>query len=88
MQDWATHNGCTSGPSDKEIGDTTLQTWTSCSNGADIDFYRVNGGGHTWPGTNETIATFLEGSLGKTTQDVDASELMWDFFKRFQLPAA
>ena len=85
MADWATHNKCQSGPSKKNIGDTTRLVWSDCANSADIDFYRTKGGGHTWPGSSELVAAFLENSLGKTTQAVNASELMWEFFSQYRL---
>jgi len=85
MADWATHNKCQAGPSEKKIGDTTRFVWDNCANNADVNFYRTNGGGHTWPGSSETIAAFLESSLGKTTQAVNATELMWKFFSQYKL---
>jgi polyhydroxybutyrate depolymerase len=85
MADWATHNKCQSGPSKKNIGDTTRLVWSDCANSADVDFYRTKGGGHTWPGSSELVAAFLENSLGKTTQAVNASELMWEFFSQYRL---
>ncbi len=85
IQKWAAHNGCPAKPSKKQIGDTTLIAWTGCTNNASVDFYRINGSGHTWPGADETIALFLEPQLGSTTQSVKASELMWKFFQGYQL---
>lgn len=35
-----------------------------------------NGGGHTWPG-RDTVRF-----LGKSTHNISANDLMWDFFKR------
>ncbi len=86
MAGWAAHNECTTGPTKKTFGQTTRLLWSDCANSADVDFYRTSGGGHTWPGSSETIAAFLESSLGTTTQDVDATELMWEFFSQYQLP--
>ena len=87
MADWANHDGCTGDPTVSDLGDTTRTIWSTCKNGVAIDFYRVNGGGHTWPGANQLVADFTEERLGKTTQAVDASALMWDFFKQYQLPS-
>jgi polyhydroxybutyrate depolymerase len=41
----------------------------------------IEGGGHTWPGREPRLA-----SLGKTTRDISANDLMWDFFQRHPLP--
>jgi poly(3-hydroxybutyrate) depolymerase len=39
-------------------------------------------GGHSWPG-GEAMPAFI---VGKTTPDVDATRLMWDFFQRHSTP--
>lgn len=85
MADWANHNGCPPTPNVSDLGDTTRTVWSGCKNNASVDFYRINGGGHTWPGANQLVADFTEKSLGKTTQTVDATELMWSFFEQYQL---
>jgi len=87
MQEWADHNGCTADRTQKVGKDVTLQEWTDCDAGADVEYYRVRGGGHTWPGAAEFIADAIEPQLGRTTQSVDASRLMWQFFENYQLPA-
>lgn len=87
MGDWAQHNGCTAPPVTTEIADVELTEWTSCRQGADVDFYQINGGGHTWPGAPEFVADYLADRFGYTTDTVDATELMWDFFSRHTLPS-
>jgi polyhydroxybutyrate depolymerase len=42
-------------------------------------FYRIEGGGHTWPGRTGLLQ---ESIYGRTTANVDANTLMWDFFKK------
>ena len=44
----------------------------------DIEFYTVKGGGHAWPGGHQFS---LEPSIGKVTRDINANELMWNFFE-------
>ncbi len=85
MADWANHNGCAPDQTVTEKADVTRTVWSQCSNNADVDYYRIDGGGHTWPGANELVVSFTESSLGKTTQTVDATQLIWDFFKEYQL---
>lgn len=87
MAEWAEHNGCRADSVQKVGKDVTLREWTDCQAGADVEYYRVHGGGHTWPGAAEFIADAIEPQLGKTTQSVDASRLMWEFFQNYQLPA-
>lgn len=41
--------------------------------------YKIEGGGHSWPGGLGFVA---EEKLGRTTNDINASQLLWDFFRR------
>lgn len=43
---------------------------------SEIQFYEVQGGGHTWPG-RESIFTIL----GKSTKNLDANRVLWQFFQ-------
>jgi polyhydroxybutyrate depolymerase len=79
---WAEHNGCDPAFADESIGeDVTRRVWTACHDGADIVFYKVDGGGHTWPGAIDLREIGIT-SLGATTQTISATELMLDFFDR------
>jgi len=60
-------------PSDGCTVDATI--YPSYSDNADVCFLKINGGGHTWPG-----GTFLLPSLGNTCFEINASELIWNFF--------
>lgn len=72
-QEWADHNGCDPDPTEEDITDeVTHFSWTGCD--APTDFYRINGGNHTWPG-----AIAVE-SLGYVTDDISASDLIWELF--------
>lgn len=46
------------------------------SGGAAIDVYVIEGGGHNWPGSTRAEFAFL----GKSTGDIAANDLIWDFF--------
>jgi polyhydroxybutyrate depolymerase len=81
MADWAAHNGCRAGPRQSVIAaDVTRLAWSGCRNGADVHYYVVAGGGHSWPGAPVGIARFADRFLGRTTDSVSASQIMWDFF--------
>ncbi len=43
--------------------------------------YTVNNGGHTWP---QGLQYLPETTIGKTSQDMNANEVIWTFFKRFK----
>ncbi|HMP90183.1 MAG TPA: alpha/beta fold hydrolase [Kiritimatiellia bacterium] len=40
----------------------------------------IEGGGHVWPGSNENLPVWL---VGKTSRDINATPMIWNFFKRF-----
>jgi polyhydroxybutyrate depolymerase len=90
---WAAHNGCAPAPvSDRIAPHVERRTYGSCRDGADVYFYVVDDGGHTWPGS-DVIRRAQAGRAGQdstdrgvTTDEIDATGLMWPFFQRFQLP--
>lgn len=77
----ARRNGCDGPPRELPISDevTGLQ-FTDCE--ADVVFYTIAGGGHTWPG-GEALPEFI---AGRTTYDIDATRTMWEFFQEHPLP--
>jgi polyhydroxybutyrate depolymerase len=81
LQLWAERNGCAPAPTDTNVSsEVTRRTWSGCTAGA-VTFYIINGGGHTWPGSQ-----FDTNRLGTTTHQIDASATLWDFFKTQSLP--
>lgn len=85
MAAWAAHNGC---------GDTQVTTDVSASvsaqeyegcGAAPVILYVIEGGGHTWPGAADDAGDI--GGIGFTTHDIDANELMWQFFEAHPLPS-
>lgn len=81
MQDWALRDGCASNPTTFfQRADITGFKWSSCQSGVNVEHYRIDGGGHTWPGA--VIATPL---LGSTTHTISATTLSWQFFQQYQL---
>jgi polyhydroxybutyrate depolymerase len=73
----AEQNGCLTNPvSLAENGSVSGVRYQASTNSADVVFYTVTGGGHTWPGGKPMPAAIV----GKTTSDIDATRLMWSFF--------
>ena len=73
MQAWAEHNGCDPKRLEKRVSDEVLHFWwANCD--APTEWYLVEGGGHTWPGAVPVP------ELGHTTEDISASDLIWDLF--------
>ena len=50
-----------------------------CPDGADVEFYIIEGGGHSWPGSE--FSKSIESIVGPTTFDIDATDLIWTFFQ-------
>ena len=77
-EEWAAINDCRVGPKTRQVSsEITTYTWRACDDRADVVLYEVAGGGHTWPGTSVDLSF-----LGYTTQEISASEEMWNFFKK------
>lgn len=76
---WAAHNGCDDEPVDEAIGtDVIHRQWQGCD--APTDLYIVEDGGHTWPGAIPIEA------LGRTTDTIAASEIIWALFQQSTRP--
>jgi polyhydroxybutyrate depolymerase len=77
---WATRNGCQQQPSQTFVqGTATCQTWTQCSGDSEVRLCTSQDMGHCWPG--QLVCPF-----GAVTDDIDASQEIAKFFKRFSLP--
>ncbi len=97
---WAARNRCSQETEvTLERGDVRCTTYQGCAGDADVTLCTIDGGGHTWPGGNygpEICQTRPEGTLcrrwkegvGEINRDVDANEVMWDFFSRHRLPTS
>ena len=49
---------------------------------AEVILYTIQNGGHTWPGQKSPLPT-----LGKSTLDISANDLIWEFFQKHPKPA-
>lgn len=80
---FARHHGCDPEPSTEAIGDDVeLQRFEGCDDGASVEFYVIEDGGHTWPGSPLDLSSR---GLGNTTASLDATETLWAFFDRHRL---
>jgi polyhydroxybutyrate depolymerase len=78
---WIELNKCSTEPQvTLQKGDVTCETHHQCAGGAEVTLCKVQGGGHTWPGSSLQLPLRL--LLGPTNKDVNASELIWEFFAR------
>lgn len=83
---WAKRNGCAAQPTNKPIAsDVTLISY-SCPPDAQVELYRVNGGGHAWPGS--PIEKGLQSIIGHVTYSISANDIIWAFFQQHPLRSA
>jgi polyhydroxybutyrate depolymerase len=75
----ATNNGCHAVTVKlPDSGKAAGVRYAGETNTAEVVFYTLSGGGHTWPGGG-TMPAFL---VGLTPSDISATRLMWDFFQQ------
>ncbi|MBN8680954.1 MAG: T9SS type A sorting domain-containing protein [Chitinophagales bacterium] len=82
---WAGFNNCNPTPDITQVPNTSTtdgctaehHVYTGGDLGSTVEFYKVNGGAHTWPGSAFNI--------GVTNQDFSASKEIWRFFRQYQL---
>src|SRR5262249_25861175 len=96
IQRWVRHDQCPAAPA---VGATihgkvegldathtaTKLVYGPCQNGIEVILWKLTGAGHVWPGPGPKYPEWL---LGKPTRVINASEEMWQFFKRFSRPDA
>ena len=84
MAGWARHNGCAASPREGRVApDVVRREYVDCARRADVVLYTIEGGGHTWPGGDTRVSP--EWFVGRTTRSIDASRIMWDFFRAHPL---
>ena len=76
MRLWGEHNGCNAPAVTANVSEHVRTiSYGHCTDEADAILYTIEGGGHTWPGAIEVAR------LDATTQEIDATELIWSFFE-------
>lgn len=80
-------NGCVDGTAtprtydDPATGTSVERTdWNDCS-GAPVRLYKINGGGHTWPGGKQYLPKRW---IGKVSNAINGADEVWDFFSSFK----
>ena len=79
---WARHwvqiNGTADAPTATRVADgAQARTWRGATPDSVVSFIRVDGGGHTWPGSRFALPRLL---FGRTSTAFDATALIWEFF--------
>jgi len=84
IQAWVKANHCKDEPKTEELPDkardgtkVVRKTYGGGKDGAEVVLVIIEGGGHTWPGRQPRVRF-----LGKSTKNVSANDVMWEFFQR------
>ena len=84
---WIKNNQCDSNPEIINLpdiaddGTTVVETkYSGGKNGSEVISYVVNNGGHTWPQGLQYLPVSV---IGRVCMDMNASEVIWNFFKQF-----
>ncbi len=83
---WVLRNKCSGTPVVTEEPDRDPRDGTNVIrkyygngiNGTEVVLYEIKGGGHTWPGGIQYKPVQV---IGRTSRDIDATEVIWSFFK-------
>jgi len=79
---WARVDSCKQPPSEQQVAsDIVCRTYSECRQGSEVVMCAFAGAGHTWPGGEQYAPKLM---VGKTNGTANASEMIWDFFKRHQ----
>ncbi len=85
---WVKLDHCPETPVESDLPDTKDDgTSVKCrrygpgKDGSEVVLYLIEGGGHTWPGRRSPSELF-----GRSTLDISANDLMWEFFEKHPMP--
>jgi polyhydroxybutyrate depolymerase len=82
VEDWRRRNHCASNAIYTMVDvHVTRREYTGCANNAAVVLYTIKGGGHQWPG-GKPIPEWI---VGPMTREIDATGLMWAFFREHPL---
>jgi polyhydroxybutyrate depolymerase len=88
---WAKVDGCNLSPAvvaiPARVDDGTSvakRAYSECKNGTAVVWYEISGGGHRWPPYHPhsaRAAKKITATFGKSSQNIDATAVLWEFFK-------
>jgi polyhydroxybutyrate depolymerase len=86
---YLSRNGVTGLPTEELLPDidpgdgcrTIVRRYPPGEGGVKVEYWRIQGGGHTLPGTRRIATTQKEIQIGKTSRDHDGLDEIWRFFK-------
>ncbi len=85
LEFWIHNNSCPNQAKVEDLPDivsegSTVQRilYENCASQTEVEHLKVRNGGHSWPGARSSSG------IGNTNKDIDASQEIWNFFKRFK----
>lgn len=80
---WAANNGCIGDPVETLLPhlkprDPTRVYMRTYGGAAPVVLYRIENGGHNWPGGPQILPVRM---IGHVARDIHATQVIWDFFK-------
>lgn len=83
---WSTLDGCP-GPRVSNLAGIPVRRYsaTGCRLDSQVVLYEIDGGGHGWPGGRYAQGPFAREILGDVNNDINASQLLVQFFKQYGL---
>lgn len=82
---WKNKNACTEKIPTVTLPDVyddgtivSIDTYENCQQGGALVLYKIEGGGHSWPGGKQYLGEWL---IGKTSNEINACDEIWNFFK-------
>ncbi len=87
---WARIDNCTLVKSKEYLPDTDpndgtrvwMRLYLNNTTGMEVIQYGIDGGGHTWPSGEQYLPQSI---IGKTSKDINACNLIWEFFRNYHL---
>ncbi|HEY2798536.1 MAG TPA: PHB depolymerase family esterase [Thermoanaerobaculia bacterium] len=88
---WAAADGCAKDTRVETLPDADphdgcrvrRSRWTGGREGTEVVLYTFERGGHTWPGGPQYLPRLM---IGRVCHDVDATRVIWEFFKAHPRP--
>lgn len=78
---WLGLDGCPTQGQETQTGNIVHRVYAPCQQNSAVELYKILGGEHAWPG-GEAVS----GQIGEPTDEIDATALMWAFFREHPQP--
>jgi len=78
---WVSLNSCPTQAQETQTGNIIHRIYAPCQQNSAVELYKILGGEHAWPG-GEAVSQ----QVGEPTDEIDATALMWAFFKEHARP--